>query len=232
MARLNRAERDAKNRLALIEAAEAIFVERGIDGASMDEIAEHADLTKGALYTRFSGKGDLVLAVIEHRLYTDPDAEASAALLVNPHLTSQERFEGWIAQWIAIFRSGSRTQFARLLFEFVPYALRDPDLMTRFAALADPGHATGETAGLDDAEPQIPPSPIPPGSAFGALPHNDQQRILSALDLGLAFQSLISPRATDPELYGTALRLLTSKPARTRSADGEQRARSGGVGDR
>ncbi|MDQ3156242.1 MAG: TetR/AcrR family transcriptional regulator [Actinomycetota bacterium] len=214
-------ERDAKNRLALIGAAEAIFVERGIDGASMDEIAEHADLTKGALYTRFSGKGDLVLAVIEHRLYTDPDAEASAALLVNANLTAQERFEGWIAQWIAVFRSGTRTQFARLLFEFVPYALRDPDLMTRFAAIVSPGHATVETAGPNDAEPQL-PSPIPPGSAFAALPVNDQRRILSALDLGLAFQSLILPKATDPELYGTALRLLTSEPATTRSADGEQ----------
>ena len=92
--------------------------------------------------------------------------------------------------------------------------------MIRFAAIVSPGHDTVETAGPDDAEPQL-PSPIPPGSAFAALPGNDQQRILSVLDLGLAFQSLILPTATDPELYGTALRLLTSAPARTRSVDGE-----------
>lgn len=213
MVRVSRAEREARNRAALIAAAEEVFTERGIAAASLDEIAERADLTKGALYTRFTGKGELILAVIEHRLHHDPDAHVFAAILSEPALTPAERFERWISQWSAAFAGGSRTRFARLLFEFLPHALTDAELHARFAqtvGLAPPPEAprsenhSGESA---------PPSPIPPGSAFAALPLDAQQRILTALDIGLAFQSLVAPEHTDAALYGTALRLLTAVPA-------------------
>jgi AcrR family transcriptional regulator len=219
MARVSRAERDARNRAALIAAAEEVFTTRGIAGASLDEIADRADLTKGALYTRFSGKGDLILAVIEHRLRHDPDAHAFAAILTDTSLTADERFERWIDQWTAVFAGGSRARFARLLFEFLPYALTDPELRTRFAqtvGLAPPPvqlpAAEAAPPAADVQGEAAPASPIPPGSAFAALPADAQQRIVTALDIGLAFQSLIAPEHTNPELYGTALRLLTAAP--------------------
>ena len=209
MVRVTRAERDARNRAALIAAAEEVFVERGIEGSSLDEIAERAGLTKGALYPRFASKGELILAVIEHRLREDPDAEVFASVLTDATASSEERLERWIAQWATAMRSGSRTMFARLLFEFVPYALAEPGLRSRLA----------ETLGLADAAPSAAQhegaamfSPIPPDSALAALPEDAQQRILNALDIGLAFQSLIAPEQTDPELYGMALRLLTDTP--------------------
>lgn len=214
MPRISRAERDARNRASLITAAEEVFVTQGVSGASLDEIADRADLTKGALYTRFSGKGDLVLAVIEHRLHHDPDAHAFASILADTDLTPDERFERWIGQWAAVFASGSRTRFARLLFEFLPYALADPELRTRFAqtvGLTPPPQAPTADGQPDDS---VAASPIPPGSAFAALSVDAQQRIVTALDIGLAFQSLVAPEHTNPELYGTALRLLAASPAR------------------
>lgn len=209
MARLNRAERDVRNRTALIAAAEEVFAARGIAGASLDDIAERADLTKGALYTRFTGKGDLILAVIEHRLQHDPDARTFAAILHDPDATAHERFERWITQWTAVFATGARARFARLLFEFLPYALADTELRERFAVSVGLAPPPEDRANEFEERP-APPSPIPPGSAFAALPIDAQQRIVTALDIGLAFQSLVDPGRTDPGLYGTALRLLTA----------------------
>ncbi len=49
----------------LVEAASAVFAERGYDGAKVAEIARRAGLTTGAIYSRFSGKAELLCAAIE-----------------------------------------------------------------------------------------------------------------------------------------------------------------------
>ncbi len=43
-------------------AARTVFLRRGFHGASLDEIAEEAGYTKGAVYSNFAGKDDLYLA--------------------------------------------------------------------------------------------------------------------------------------------------------------------------
>lgn len=48
----------------LIEVAEAVFAERGIAAASMDEIAGRAGVTKPILYDHFGSKDGLLAAVI------------------------------------------------------------------------------------------------------------------------------------------------------------------------
>ena len=47
----------------IINAAEKIFFEKGLVQATMDEIAEAAELSKGTLYLYYSSKEDLYLAV-------------------------------------------------------------------------------------------------------------------------------------------------------------------------
>ena len=54
--RTPRQERRAQTRAALLDAAERLWAERGIRGASLDEIAAQAGLTKGAVYSNFAGK--------------------------------------------------------------------------------------------------------------------------------------------------------------------------------
>src|SRR5689334_819532 len=61
--RLTRAEKKAKIREDLLDAAEALFAERGYWGVSIDEIAERAGVTKGAVYSNFSNKEALLLGV-------------------------------------------------------------------------------------------------------------------------------------------------------------------------
>jgi len=53
-----------RTRAALVNAALAIIAERGFAAASLDEIAARAGMTKGAIYSNFSGKAELLLAAM------------------------------------------------------------------------------------------------------------------------------------------------------------------------
>src|SRR5690349_12574874 len=55
------AKADAKTRI--LDAADEIFVRRGIDGARMQEIADHASVNKALLHYYFRSKADLARAV-------------------------------------------------------------------------------------------------------------------------------------------------------------------------
>jgi AcrR family transcriptional regulator len=54
---------DTENRI--IQAALEIFVKKGYHGTSVTEITNKVGLTKGALYSHFSSKGELLLRVID-----------------------------------------------------------------------------------------------------------------------------------------------------------------------
>src|SRR5687768_7413604 len=67
----------------LVEAAAAVFAERGYDGAGVQEIARRAGLTTGAIYGRFSGKAELLREAIARCSSDELD-----------ELFNQHRFEG------------------------------------------------------------------------------------------------------------------------------------------
>ena len=52
----------------LLTAAAEVFAEKGYDGAGVQEIARRAGFTTGAIYGRFRGKAELLLAAIEAQL--------------------------------------------------------------------------------------------------------------------------------------------------------------------
>ncbi len=59
-----RKEREKEQRRNdIIDAAERIFFCKGIDNATMDEIAEEAELSKGTLYLYFKSKEELLFAI-------------------------------------------------------------------------------------------------------------------------------------------------------------------------
>lgn len=55
--------RRQQTRDVLVEAAAQVFAERGFEGASLEEIAERAGYSRGAIYKNFGGKDELFLAV-------------------------------------------------------------------------------------------------------------------------------------------------------------------------
>jgi AcrR family transcriptional regulator len=63
--KLTRERRRQQTRDVLIAAATEVFARRGFEGASLEEIAETAGFTRGAIYKNFSGKEDLFYAVTD-----------------------------------------------------------------------------------------------------------------------------------------------------------------------
>ncbi len=56
-------EKEARRR-SILDAAAAVFLERGISATTMDEIAHRAELSKGAVYLYFKSKEELYLALL------------------------------------------------------------------------------------------------------------------------------------------------------------------------
>ncbi|GGL98455.1 TetR/AcrR family transcriptional regulator [Micromonospora yangpuensis] len=80
MARLTRAELQQRNRARVLAAAREVFVEQGFREARIDDIADRAELTRGAVYSNFPGKRALYFAVLaaEAEQVPEPTQPASA----------------------------------------------------------------------------------------------------------------------------------------------------------
>jgi AcrR family transcriptional regulator len=64
------ARRRQKNREALLSAASVVMSEKGLDGATMLEIAERADVGAGTIYNYFKSKDELAIAVLEEMMHS------------------------------------------------------------------------------------------------------------------------------------------------------------------
>ncbi|PEN12339.1 TetR family transcriptional regulator [Longibacter salinarum] len=64
---------------AIIEAALALFAEKGVDATSTREITERADTAEGTLYRHFDGKDDLVRSLFEENTSLFHDVLARSA---------------------------------------------------------------------------------------------------------------------------------------------------------
>lgn len=68
-------EPEGKKRRSIIDGARRVFLDKGFDGASMDEVARAAGVSKATIYVYFAGKEDLFQALV------DIDREKSAEQL-------------------------------------------------------------------------------------------------------------------------------------------------------
>jgi len=84
--------RRAQTRDRLMTAARAVFAERGIPGASVEEICEAAGFTRGAFYSNFPDKSALVLGMIRQRVQAQYAAaeRAVATMKAAGELTPEE----------------------------------------------------------------------------------------------------------------------------------------------
>lgn len=115
----SRSSDDTRERLRT--AAAEVFAERGYEGAGVQEIARRAGLTTGAIYSRYSGKAELLAEAIRDQASPQLDA-----------LFATERPEGKVADLLSraadhlITREPAPKQGV-LLQAFVA-ARRDPEL--------------------------------------------------------------------------------------------------------
>lgn len=65
MARLTRAESQERTRRLLIESATKLFLRDGFRATSLDAIGDEAGFSRGAVYSNFSSKGEIGIAVVD-----------------------------------------------------------------------------------------------------------------------------------------------------------------------
>jgi AcrR family transcriptional regulator len=118
----------------LLDAAAAVFAEKGYDRAGVQEIARRAGLTTGAIYGRFAGKADLLQAAIESHTTDELD-----------ELFAQHRFEGHASDILRTVGShlvmndcpdADHAEGALLLEAFVA-ARRDPEVRAQLERLIE-----------------------------------------------------------------------------------------------
>jgi AcrR family transcriptional regulator len=123
-----RAEQVATNRRQLLAAAHEVFRELGYARASLDEIADRAGFTKGAVYSHFRSKADLFLSLLEERIEQRAAAQRERA---TASMTSDE-VAMLVVEAVGVSRTDPRWRLAVLEFRVV--AARDDVLNARYAA--------------------------------------------------------------------------------------------------
>ncbi|GAB3711324.1 TetR/AcrR family transcriptional regulator [Mariniluteicoccus flavus] len=77
--------RREKTRQRLMSAAESVIAEKGFAAASVEEICERADFTRGAFYSNFATKEDLAFALM--RAHADAQMAAAEAAIAQATTT-------------------------------------------------------------------------------------------------------------------------------------------------
>jgi AcrR family transcriptional regulator len=125
-----RSARREATRARVLAAATEVFAERGFHGASVEDICERAGFTRGAFYSNFDSKDDLVLALYEQHLERlSARVEARAA---RDDLTPRQILEGVLDVWAEAPRAEERWYL--LQAEFTLHAIRDKEAGRAWAA--------------------------------------------------------------------------------------------------
>jgi AcrR family transcriptional regulator len=192
--RLTRAERQAQTRGRLLQAAAEVFARQGFQAATIEEIAEEAGYSHGAVYSNFAGKEELFLAVFE-RYMTQRVDEVARAIEIEGSFA--ERARAAADQWMQRFTEDRATFLLHL--EFMIHAARNPrlgkQLGRRMAALRMEIERR-----IDDRQTETHSSlPLPPA---------DLALIMRALGIGLAVEALNQPEEINTRLYGDFVALI------------------------
>jgi AcrR family transcriptional regulator len=204
--RISRGDSKARTRADLIAAARRVFLARGFHAATLDEIAEEAGYTKGAVYSNFEGKDDLFLAVLTVHY---AQRAASYAVLVGTEEDSEAMFRRVARVMLDAYRE--EPAWWPLISDFSTHASRHPALNARLRDARE--------GFLDELAGQI--------EALGehhrltlALPAREVARGTGALMRGMAVEWAIDPAAADAgafeEMVAAYLRgLAVPRPERS-----------------
>ena len=184
-ARLSRSERTALTRRELLDAAQRHFYRHGYHGTTLDDIADEAGYTKGAVYSTFKSKGGLFLTMFDE--IVDRRVEAIRELLA-----AEDTDDAKLAALARRPVNEDHAHFVLLMIEFWVHAARDPALLEAFA---------DSYRRLRSKLAEI----APDGEHFA----EDRWAIITlALSNGMALERLIDPGGVPDDLMASAQRRL------------------------
>jgi AcrR family transcriptional regulator len=187
--------RRAMTREHLLEAAAIVFARDGFHAATLDEVASTAGFTKGAVYSNFKSKDDLLLALLDQRI--DRQLAVVGEVLEGGSHEAVEQFP----RIRALFGGDLfwNDDFVTLYLEFVLYARRHAEARAKLAASVV--RTREMVRQLIDEE----------YAAIGLAPKystDDVAEISLALFGGLGLDRLVEPAVVTDRTLDTTLRLL------------------------
>jgi AcrR family transcriptional regulator len=185
MARISRAESTRLTRARILAEAERLFREQGYASTSMDQIAEGAAVTKGAIYGHFASKEELLICAI------DPGEDSEYAPLYDPAVPIRERVRAY-----GRARASAPPDDVGLavLLEFIAACIRNPQGRERFAEMLR--EEINQRVSGDEDEP---------------LHGTTKEQVWvtgHALMLGLRVYRVIAPELITPDAFARAFELL------------------------
>jgi AcrR family transcriptional regulator len=196
--RLSRQESRLQTRERLLEAAAEVFSRRGFHDASVEEVAEEAGFSKGAVYSNFASKEELFMALLDRHLEAELQSVASQFIQRESPGKAETAVQ---RRSFAAYLEEKRT-WNVLTFEFLVYAMRHPAVQEQLAARYRIARSELTTLlqRMYQAEGDLP-----------ALPIEYIPWALLALGTGLALQAYLEPGALPADLYATIVKRLVDR---------------------
>jgi AcrR family transcriptional regulator len=186
-ARVPRPRKD-EVRSRVLQAAGAVFAERGFAAASLDQVAAAAGFTKGAVYSNFGSKDELFLALME-------EEAGRRVQVVETTLSTTSDLAGALAA-VGTELSRRDSTWQLLFLEFWQRAVRDPEVRRAFVA----SRRTLRARVTEVVERFLTERPVRTGWDAPSL-----TVVLLALANGLAVESLPDPGAVPDDLLTRVL---------------------------
>jgi len=109
---------DPNAKIDLLRAAEAVFVERGLDNAKIEEITERAGHSKGSFYLHFTSKEDAFRQIVESMLARLATCLDEDRMDESVRLPPAEHVARWRAHDLELFEFiWANRRVMRLMFE-------------------------------------------------------------------------------------------------------------------
>ena len=187
-----------------------VFARDGFHAATLDDVAAEAGLTKGAVYSNFTGKRELFLALLDEQVTRRAQLALSA---LSPGAAKDvPSLAAALADQLSRL-SAAEPDWQLLYIEFWLYAMRDPEAHRLLAtarrhlrqAIADLAEDTQRRFGLDTG-----------------ISGTRWATIILGLSNGLALERLIDPEAVPGDLLTMILNRLAVPPATTQTRQGHQ----------
>ena len=180
-----------RTRAKLLEAARALIREKGHEHATLEDIAERAGMTTGAIYGNFKNRHDLFIAL--GQTYWAPIKPR-----VKPGASFSNVMQAMAEATIAAIPDRSAAAVGRLTG--LAYTLAHEDMRARVTSVTAESYAIGEQWLREMVKKED--LPMPAGHLV---------RVIHALSEGLVFQRLLTPELIPDQVIRAAFLALATK---------------------
>jgi AcrR family transcriptional regulator len=177
--RRTQAERRAETRASVLAAARSVFGRRGLRGASLEEIAEEAGVSRGAVYYNFDDKEHLFLTLLRERCAVRAERLRHARAASDDPGTEIRRIATRFIE-----DAEEDAEWTRLFAEFSALVAERPELRAE---------AAHELAACRDAIAEILERRLRDLGITSEVPTDQLAAVTGALANGLALERLVEP---------------------------------------